>query len=325
MKIGNVNIDNRVILAPMAGITDMAFRTICKNNGAGLVYSEMISCKGMYYGDKKTYKLIQINSEERPISVQIFGSDVEVMTTVVEEKLNIRDDIDIIDINMGCPTPKIVKNGDGSALLKDVNKIEQIVKSIVKISVKPVTVKIRIGWDKESINAIEVAKAIESSGASAIAIHGRTRQQFYSGKADWDIIKKVKKSVNIPVIGNGDIYTPEDGKRMFEYTNCDAIMIARGSRGNPWIFNRTVAYIDEGKILPEPTSLEKIQMCIAHLELLCVIKKPEIAVKEMRKHIGWYIKGLKSSAKLRNKVNTINDKNQLIEELNRYIEYMSNE
>lgn len=321
MKIGNVVLENNVFLAPMAGITDIAFRRICKEYGAGLVYSEMVSCKGMYYNDKKTEELLEIDDFERPIAVQIFGSDPEIMKSVVYNTLNSRDNIDILDINMGCPAPKIVKNGDGSALMKAPELIEKIVKAIVEVSNKPITVKIRKGWDEENINAIEVAKIIENSGAAALAIHGRTREEFYSGNADWDIIKKVKENINIPVIGNGDIFCSEDAKRMIEYTNCDAVMIGRGARGNPWIFKNTVALLNNNEILEEPTDITKVKMCINHLELLCKFKREDIAVKEMRKHIGWYVKGMKNSTDIRVKVNKINTKNDLEEVL---VEYLNN-
>lgn len=319
MKIGNVVLENNVVLAPMAGITDTAFRQICKEYGAGLVYSEMVSCKGMYYNDKKTEELLEIDDIERPIAVQIFGSDPEIMKSVVYNTINSRDNIDILDINMGCPAPKIVKNGDGSALMKDPKLIEKIVRAVVEVSNKPITVKIRKGWDEENINAIEVAKIIENSGAAAIAIHGRTREEFYSGNADWDIIKKVKENISIPVIGNGDIFYGEDAKRMIEYTKCDAVMIGRGCRGNPWIFNNTVNLLNNNEILEEPTDIMKIEMCIKHLELLCKFKRKDIAVKEMRKHIGWYVKGMKNSTDIRVKVNKINNKNELEEVLLEYL------
>ena len=318
MKIGNIEIKNRAFLAPMAGVSDVVFRVICKEMGAGLTYSEMVSAKGLYYKDKKTEELMVIDDRERPSVIQIFGSDVEVMKQVAYDYLNKREDIDIIDINMGCPAPKIVKNGDGSALMKEPDKIREIVKGITSVSIKPVTVKIRAGWDDSSINAVEVAKIIEDSGASAIAVHGRTRDQFYSGVADWNVIKKVKEATTIPIIGNGDICSPEDGLRMIEETNCDAIMIGRGSRGNPWIFKRTVALLEEGIHLPLPTPIERIDMCIEHLRALCDLRGERIAVKEMRKHIAWYIKGMRDSAEVKNKVNTISDRQQMENELLMY-------
>lgn len=318
MKIGKIELKNNIFLAPMAGITDMAFRLLCKEQGAGLLYTEMVSCKGLYYKDKKTDKLLEINENERPVAAQIFGSDPEIMKETVHKILNDNDDIDIIDINMGCPAPKIVKNGDGSALLKKPELIEKIVKNIVDVSNKPVTVKIRKGWDDNSINAVEVAKVVENSGADAIAVHGRTREQFYSGIADWDIIKEVKENVSIPVIGNGDIFTVEDGKNMFDYTGCDGIMIGRGARGNPWLFKDIIGYIYDKK-LPTPRSdEEKIEMCIRHLEVLTKIKREDIAVKEMRKHAGWYIKGMKNSTLVRGSINKVNTKDEFISLLREY-------
>ncbi|WP_427339267.1 tRNA dihydrouridine synthase DusB [Caloranaerobacter sp. DY30410] len=320
MRIGNVETKNNVFLAPMAGITDMAFRLICSELGAGLVYSEMISSKGLYYEDKKTYELMKIDENERPIALQIFGHEPDIMAHVVSSVLNKRDDIDIIDINMGCPAPKIVKNGDGSALLKEPKIVRQIVRAVVKASNKPVTVKIRMGWDEKNINAVEIAKIIEDEGASLVVIHGRTREQFYSGKANWDIIREVKNNVSIPVVGNGDIFTPEDAKRMIDYTGCDGVMIGRGSQGNPWIFKRTVALIKNGEEIPPPTNREKIDMAIRHLELLTSLKGEKIAVREMRKHIGWYIKGMSNASDMRRRINTIDNKDEIIDVLNKYLE-----
>ncbi len=320
LKIGNIDIKNRVFLAPMAGVTDMVFRVICRQMGAGLVYSEMVSAKGLYYKDKKTEELMIVDERERPVSLQIFGSDVDVMKKVTYDCLNKRDDIDIIDINMGCPTPKIVKNGDGSALMKEPRLIGEIVKGVVSVSNKPVTIKIRAGWDDSCINAVEIAKIIEDNGASAIAVHGRTREQFYSGTADWNIIRKVKENTTIPIIGNGDICSPEDSINMIEQTGCDAVMIGRGSRGNPWLFKRTVALLENGVHLPPPSEEERIDTCLEHLRLLCNLKGDRIGVKEMRKHIAWYIKGMRDSAEIRNKINTIADKEQMENELLTYKE-----
>nr|WP_276717342.1 tRNA dihydrouridine synthase DusB [Caloranaerobacter azorensis] len=320
MKIGNIETKNNVFLAPMAGITDMAFRLICSELGAGLVYSEMISSKGLYYADKKTYELMKIDENERPIALQIFGHEPDIMAHVVLSVLNKRDDIDIIDINMGCPAPKIVKNGDGSALLKEPKIVRQIVRAVVKASNKPVTVKIRMGWDEKNINAVEIAKIIEEEGASLVVIHGRTREQFYSGKANWDIIREVKKNVSIPVVGNGDIFTPEDAKKMIDYTGCDGVMIGRGSQGNPWIFKRIVALIENGEEIPPPTNREKIDMAIKHFELLIKLKGERIAVREMRKHIGWYIKGMPKAADMRRRINTIDNRDEIIDVLNKYLE-----
>lgn len=304
MNIGEVKLDNNVFLAPMAGITDISFRLICKEMGAGLLYTEMISAKGLYYKDKKTDELTLIDERERPIAIQIFGSDPNIMSEVVETQINERDDIDIIDINMGCPAPKIVKNGDGSALLKEPHLVGKIVHEVVKVSNKPVTVKIRKGWDYKSVNAVEIAKIVEGEGASAITVHGRTRDMYYSGEADWDIIGEVKSNVSIPVIGNGDIFTPEDGIKMLEYTNCDGIMVGRGVKGNPWLIKNILSLMN-GRDIYNPNYVDKIIKAIEHLELLCDFKDERIAVKEMRKHISWYIKGIKGSAQIKNQVNTI--------------------
>lgn len=320
MKIGDLKLDNNIVLAPMAGVTDVVFREICKEMGLGLVVSEMVSAKALYYEDKKTESLMEIKEEERPIALQIFGSDPEIMAKIVYDKINKRQDIDIVDINMGCPAPKIVKNGDGSALMKSPKLAGEIVKAIVKVSNKPVTVKFRMGWDEDNINGVEFAKICEDAGADAITIHGRTRKQFYSGVANWDIIKDVVGSVKIPVIGNGDIFTPEDGKRMIEYTGCKGIMIGRGARGNPWIFKRTLSLLKDNVELPTPRDEEVILMTIRHLEMLSKVKGERIAVKEMRKHISWYIKGMKNSAELRNKINQISDKEKVKETLYNYLE-----
>ena len=304
MNIGEVKLDNNVFLAPMAGITDISFRLICKEMGAGLLYTEMISAKGLYYKDKKTEEFTLTDERERPVAIQIFGSDPNIMAEVVEEQINERDNIDIIDINMGCPAPKIVKKGDGSALLEDPLLVGKIVHEVVRVSNKPVTVKIRKGWDSSSVNAVEIAKIVEREGASAITVHGRTRDMYYSGEADWDIIGEVKANVSIPVIGNGDIFTPEDGLKMLEHTNCDGIMVGRGVRGNPWLIKNILALINEKNVI-YPTYEDKINKAIEHLELLCKFKDERIAVKEMRKHISWYIKGIKGSAQIKNEINTI--------------------
>lgn len=320
MKIDNVILDNPVFLAPMAGVTDLSFRLICKEMGCGMVYMEMVSSKGLYYEDRKTEGLLKIHPEEKPVALQIFGSDPNIMSKAAY-MLNNRENA-ILDINMGCPTPKIVKNGDGSALMKDVKLAGEIVKAVVKESVKPVTVKIRKGWDENSVNAVELAKIIEENGAKAIAVHGRTREQFYSGKADWDIIRRVKEAVTIPVIGNGDVFTVEDGINLLEATKCDGIMIGRGSQGNPWLFKRLVQYMKTGELTSEPTAKERILMALKHMDLVITHKSEYIGIKEMRKHIAWYLKGLKGTASLRNKINTIGTK---IEMENVLIEYLNNE
>ncbi len=316
MKIGNVEIDNNLALGPMAGVTDLTFRLICKEFGCGLVVTEMVSAKGIYYNDEKTEKLMEIKKDERPTSLQIFGSDPEIMARVTE-RLN-KHNHDILDINMGCPTPKIVKNGDGSALMKDPELLYRVVKSVVEASEKPVTVKIRKGWDNDNINATEVAKSIEEAGAKAIAVHGRTREQFYSGSADWDIIKEVKKNVSIPVYGNGDVFEVEDAIKLKEYTGCDGIMIARGARGNPWLFKRINHYFKTGEILESPTTKDKITQCLKHLDMIVKHKGEYIGIREMRKHCAWYLKGIKNGAKVRNeinKANTIEDFKESLEKL----------
>ena len=290
--IGNVKIDNRIVLAPMAGVCNSAFRKIIKEMGCGLLYAEMVSDKALVYNSKKTIDMLYMEESERPIAQQIFGSDVETFVKAAKfvcEKMK----PDIIDINMGCPVPKVaVRAQAGSALLKDPLKIKEIVKAVVEAVSVPVTVKIRSGWDSDSINAVEVARICEEAGASAITIHGRTRSQGYSGKVDLDIIKKVKEAVNIPVIGNGDIVDIESAKKMFEYTLVDAIMIGRGCLGNPWLIRELVSYFDRGVICDKPSYRERIDMCFHHLDYLLKIKCEKVAVLEMRSHIAWYIKGM---------------------------------
>lgn len=306
MKIGNIEFKNNVFLAPMAGVTDISFRGLCKEQGCGLVYTEMVSAKALYYGSDNTKKLLRISEEEKPVAVQIFGNDSDIMAKVVEENFNSRDDICIIDVNMGCPAPKIVKNGEGSALMKDPKLAAEIIKKLKAVSSKPVTAKFRRGFDDDNLNAVEFALALEDAGADAIAIHGRTRKQMYEGKADWNIIKEIKEKVNIPVIGNGDVFTPEDALNMKKLTNCDAIMVARGSMGNPWIFKQ-IQRVLEGKELKEITPEEKIDMCIRHYELAIKNDGYHKAIREMRKHASWYIKGLPKCTELRNKMNILED------------------
>lgn len=323
MKIGNLILENNVVLAPMAGVTDLAFRIICKEMGAGLVFSEMVSSKGMYYKDEKTNELTRIDKRERPVVLQIFGSDPDIMAYIVREYLNPREDIDIIDINMGCPAPKIVKNGDGSALMKNPALVRNILKGVVKESNKPVTVKMRMGWDESCINGLDIAKIAEEEGISALTIHGRTREMYYSGEADWDFIKEIKESVDIPVIGNGDIFEPEDGIRMLKYTGCDGIAIGRGSLGNPWIFNRILNLMD-GKVDLPPSNEEIIKKALEHLDLICKLKGERVGVKEMRKHLSWYLKGMKNSNEVKNLINTINTKEEIINVLMDYMGKLMN-
>lgn len=317
MKIDNVILENPVFLAPMAGVTDLSFRLICKEMDCGLVYMEMVSSRGICYGDKKTEELLKIHPDEKPVALQIFGSDPSTMAEAAYI-LNKRENI-ILDINMGCPTPKIVRNGDGSALMKDIKLASEIVKAVVKESIKPVTVKIRKGWDENNINAVELAKALEQSGAKAIAVHGRTREQFYSGKADWNIIKEVKNAVTIPVIGNGDVFTVDDGIKLLDKSQCHGIMIGRGSQGNPWLFKRLVHYIKTGNLLAEPTREDKINMALKHMDIVINHKGEYIGIREMRKHIGWYMKGLKGAASLRNEINTVKNRSHMEEILMEYL------
>ena len=314
LKIGNVELENNLILAPMAGVTNQPFRIICKQFGAGMVCTEMASSKAIFHNDQKTKRLLNTEGEERPISFQIFGSDEETMGYASKYISKLAD---IVDINMGCPAPKVVKNGDGSKLLLDLEKAEKIIRAVVQNSDKPVTLKIRKGWDKNNIVAVEIAKIAEQNGISAITVHGRTRSEFYTGKADWDIIKQVKAAVSIPVIGNGDVIDEESALEMFKETNVDGIMIGRGAFGNPWIFREILHYLKTGEKLPKPTNEEKLEVIKKHVEL-AVKEKGEIAVKELRKHIAWYTKNLKNSSEFRNKINTIEQEDELINYIDEY-------
>ena len=318
MKIGTLITENNIFLAPMAGITDLPFRKICRRYGASLVYTEMVSAKGLHYRDKKTPQLMKIDGDERPCALQIFGSDADIMAEVVPQVMEFKPDI--IDINMGCPTPKIVNNGDGSALLKTPEKIGEIVRKVSDASPVPVTVKIRKGWDSDNINAAQIAKIIEQNGAAAIAVHGRTREEYYSGKADWDIIRQVKNAVKIPVIGNGDIKTPPDAKRMIDETGCDAVMIGRGAQGNPFLFRQIAEYLATGEVTYNPTPREKLTQMIEHINMLIDEKGEYIGIREARKHIAWYIKGLKGAAKLKGVVFAIDSADKMRACLTEYIE-----
>ncbi len=314
LKIGNVTLKNNLILAPMAGVTNLPFRIICEKFEPGMVCTEMASSKAMFHNDQKTKRLLNTEGEKRPISFQIFGSDEETMGYSAKV---LSKSADIIDINMGCPAPKVVKNGDGSKLLLDLEQAKKVMEAVVRNSEVPVTVKIRKGWDKEHVVAKEVAKIAEEVGISAITIHGRTRSEFYSGKADWEIIKEIKQSVNIPVIGNGDVVDEETAYQMFEQTGVDGIMIGRGAFGNPWIFRNIKHFLETGEKLPQPTNEEKLEIMKQHIEL-AVQEKGDIAVKELRKHIAWYTKNLKNSSEFRNSINVIEDKQELINKLEEY-------
>ncbi len=300
-KIKDIEFKNNVVLAPMAGITDLPFRILCKEFGVGYMYTELISAKGLIYENENTHKLLETDKKERPVAVQIFGSDKDVLSTVAK-KLD-KEDFDVLDINMGCPAPKIIRNGEGSALMKNPQLIGEIVNAVSSSTKKPVTVKIRKGFDFDNINAVEVAKIAEYNGASCVAVHGRTRSQFYSGKSDIEIIKAVKEAVKIPVIGNGDILTPQDAKYMLDYTGCDAIMVGRGAEGNPWIFREIIHYLETGELLEKPSIQEKVMLSLRHAKMLIDYKGEYTGIREMRKHIGWYTKGMPKSAELRAKIN----------------------
>ena len=315
LKIGNVELENNLILAPMAGVTDLPFRKICKEFNPGLVCTEMVSGKAIYYNDSKTKLLLNTDGEKRPISMQIFGSDAESMAFASKY---ISEIADIVDINMGCPAPKVVKNGDGSKLLLDIEKAKSVIEAVVKNSNKPVTLKLRKGWDTDHIVAVQYAQMAEKAGISAITIHGRTRSEMYSGKADLDIIKKVKESVNVPVIGNGDIVDEESALKMFEYTGVDGIMIGRGSFGNPWIFERIKYFIETGEKLPEVSNEEKLRVIKKHFDYEFEVKPEKTAIMEMRKHIAWYTKNMPNSSEFRTKMNKIEDKEELLKTVEEY-------
>ena len=309
MKIGNVVLDNNVVLAPMAGVTDLPFRLLCKEQGAGLICTEMVSAKAISFHNKNTVALLETAPQERPISLQLFGSDPDIiseMAAYIEER-----PFDILDINMGCPVPKVAGNGEGSALMKNPKLVEEIISKTVRAIKKPVTIKIRKGFSPDCVNAVEIARIAEASGASAIAVHGRTREQYYSGRADWDIIRQVKEAVSIPVIGNGDVDSPQSAGKMLEETGCDAVMIGRAARGNPWLFRQICAYLETGVLLPKPEKEEVKAMMLRHARMQIEYKGDYTGMREMRKHISWYTAGYPNSAKLRGAVNAVETYEQL--------------
>ncbi|HOM44001.1 MAG TPA: tRNA dihydrouridine synthase DusB [Bacillota bacterium] len=320
MQIGNVKLKNNVFLAPMAGVTDMAFRILCKRQGCGLTYTEMVSAKGLHYKSDNTAVLLEIAEEEKPAAAQVFGSEPDIVAEAARQAE--AGGAAIIDINMGCPTPKIVRNGDGSALMKSPVLVGEIVRSTVAAVKVPVTIKIRKGWDEKSVNAVEIASIAALEGAAAVTVHGRTREQFYSGTADWNIIKRVKDAVDIPVIGNGDVITPQDAGRMLEETGCDAVMIGRGAQGNPWIFKRTLEYLRTGELLPEPDFEQRILAIMEHMDMVTELKGEGTGVKEMRKHAAWYLKGMPGSAKVKAEIFKLTACSQVKDILSQYLDYL---
>ena len=309
LTIGNVTLKNNIILAPMAGVTDLPFRLLCKEQGAGLLCMEMVSAKAILYKNKNTEELLTVDSREHPVSLQLFGSDPDIISEIakqIEER-----PFDILDINMGCPVPKVVNNGDGSALMKNPRLAGEIIEKTARAIGKPVTVKIRKGFDEEHVNAVELAHIAQESGAAAVAVHGRTREQFYSGKADWDIIRQVKEAVSIPVIGNGDLLTAEDVIAMEKQTGCDGFMIARGAEGNPWIFNQILHYFKTGEYLPKPDFAEMTEMLLRHARMQLEFKGEYTGIREIRKHAAWYTAGYKNSSKLRGRINEVENYEQL--------------
>lgn len=314
LRIGDVILDNNLILAPMAGVTDLPFRLLCREQGCGLAVTEMVSAKAVLYKNRNTRELLEVAEGEGPVSLQLFGSDPEIMAEIAAQ---VEDGPYVfLDVNMGCPVPKIVNNGEGSALMKDIKLAERILTSMVKAVKKPVTVKFRKGFTEEDYNAVEFARMAESSGVAAVAVHGRTREQYYSGKADWSIIRRVKEAVSIPVIGNGDVFHPQDAKALMEETGCDGVMIARGAKGNPWIFSRTLHYLETGEVLPPPDAGEISRMILRHGDLQAEKKGEAVAMREMRKHMAWYTAGLPHSARLRNDINQV----ETMDGLKRFVE-----
>jgi len=318
LKIGNVETKNNVVLAPMAGVCNPAFRLIAKEFGTGLVCAEMVSDKAILHGNKRTLEMLYVDDREKPLSLQIFGGDRQSLVEAAKH-VDKHTNADIIDINMGCPVPKVVSCDAGARWLLDPNKIYEMVSSVVDAVQKPVTVKMRIGWDHEHIYAVENAQAVERAGGKAVAVHGRTREQLYTGKADWNMIKQVKQSVKIPVIGNGDVVTPEDAKRMLEMTGCDGVMIGRGALGNPWMLYRTVEYLTTGELPPEPDAKEKMRIAMLHLDRLIALKGESVAVRDMRKHFAWYLKGLRGSAEVKTRIMEATTRDQVVSILDGYV------
>jgi nifR3 family TIM-barrel protein len=319
LKIGDIELKNQVVLAPMAGVCNPAFRLIAKEFGCGLVCAEMVSDKAILHGNKRTLEMLYVDEREKPLSLQIFGGDRETLVEAAKY-VDKNTNADIIDINMGCPVPKVTKCDAGARWLLDPNKIYEMVAAVVDAVEKPVTVKMRIGWDDQHIYAVENARAVERAGGKAVAVHGRTREQLYTGKADWNVIREVKQSVSIPVIGNGDVFTPEDAKRMLDTTGVDGVMIGRGALGNPWMLYRTVHYLTTGELLPEPTPKEKIEIAILHMDRLIALKGEPQAVKEMRKHLAWYLKGLPRAARVKDQIMEETSRDRLVSILYEYVD-----
>ncbi|KAF6574634.1 MULTISPECIES: tRNA dihydrouridine synthase DusB [Paenibacillus] len=318
LKIGDIEMKNQVVLAPMAGVCNPAFRLIAKEFGTGLVCAEMVSDKAIIHGNKRTREMLFVDEREKPLSLQIFGGDRKSLVEaakVVDQETN----ADIIDINMGCPVPKVTKCDAGARWLLDPNKIYEMVSAVVESVSKPVTVKMRIGWDSEHIYAVENARAVERAGGQAVSVHGRTREQLYTGHANWDIIKEVKEAVSIPVIGNGDVASPEDARRMLDLTNCDGVMIGRGALGNPWMLYRTIEYLQTGELLPDPSPEEKIRIAILHMDRLVALKGEAVAVREMRKHLAWYLKGFKGSARIKDVIMEETKRDDMVRILDQFV------
>ncbi|SDX84095.1 tRNA dihydrouridine synthase DusB [Paenibacillus sp. CF384] len=319
LKIGNIEMKNQVVLAPMAGVCNPAFRLIAKEFGTGLVCAEMVSDKAILHGNKRTLEMLFVDEREKPLSLQIFGGDRESLVEaakVVDKQTN----ADIIDINMGCPVPKVTKCDAGARWLLDPNKIYEMVSAVVDAVDKPVTVKMRIGWDSEHVFAVENAQAVERAGGKAVSVHGRTREQLYTGKANWDIIKDVKQSVSIPVIGNGDVFSPEDARSLLDHTGCDGVMIGRGALGNPWMLYRTIQYLQTGELFPDPTPREKLDVAILHMDRLVNLKGESTAVREMRKHLAWYLKGIPGAARVKDVIMEETTRDNVVDILGQYVE-----